>query len=65
MLSTFVKGSQIESPKEVQHILFNNAFIDATANPETTFKNTYFKDLEFIEVDLADTMNVRLKKNEK
>ena len=65
MLSTPIKGNQIESPKEVQHILFNNAFIDATANPETTFKNTYFKDLEFIDVDASDTINIKLKKIEK
>jgi hypothetical protein len=65
MLSTHSRGSRIETPKEVQHMLFKNAFIDATANPETTFKDTYFKDLKFIEIDISDTINVKFKKAEK
>lgn len=60
----YVLGKQIKIPKEVQDVLLTNAFIEFTGNPTTSSKDTYFKDLKFIEVDLFDTINVKLERIE-
>ena len=54
-----ILGKQIKTPKEVQDILFKNSYIWWDVKGE--FKNLYFKDLKFIEIDLKDTINVKLK----
>lgn len=50
-------GSKIETAKEVQDIIFKNTYV-SDENP--TQKDKYFKDLKFIEIDLNDTINVKL-----
>ena len=51
-----IKGSEISVPEELQNILF----LDADAARTTTAQNIYFKDLEFIVIDLKDTKNVKI-----
>lgn len=59
----YIFGKEIKSPKEVQKILFKNAY--PWWESQRHFKDLKFKDLKFIEVDLNDTINVKLKKVEK
>ena len=51
-----IKGSEISVPEELQNILF----LDADAARTNTAQNIYFKDLEFIVIDLKDTENVKI-----
>ena len=53
-----IKGSEIKVSDSIQNTLFKNI----RANIHTKSKNIYFKDLEFVVLDLADTLNVKLKK---
>ncbi|MET3047018.1 hypothetical protein [Flavobacterium covae] len=52
-------GSEIKTTKEIQNTLFKNSYV-SDENP--TQKDKYFKDLKFIEIDLKDTTNVKLKR---
>jgi hypothetical protein len=56
-----INGTQIIAQKEQQNILFKNAYPWGESG-DRDFRDTYFKDLRFIEIDLADTVNVKLKK---
>ncbi|MFV0531967.1 MAG: hypothetical protein ACK5MD_11105 [Flavobacteriales bacterium] len=56
-----IKGSEIETSKEVQKILFKNAYVP---NETPTQQDKYFKDLLFFQVNLEDTINVKLTKIE-
>lgn len=51
----YIYGSGIIAVKEIQNILFKNAYISSN---ERTKRDLYFKDLKFIEVDVQDTTNV-------
>ena len=57
-LIIYVKGKQIRTPKKGQDILFKNTYV---SHINSTLQDTYFKDLKFIEIDLKDTINVKLK----
>ena len=50
-------GSKIETAEEVQNIMFKNTYL---SDENSTQKDKYFKDLKFIEIDLNDTINVKL-----
>jgi hypothetical protein len=54
-----ILGSRIKTPIEVQSIFFKNTYVPPD---EPTQRDIYFKNLEFIEVDLKDTINVKIKK---
>lgn len=56
----YVYGYQIKVSKSVQNILFKNAY--PWSEEKNNFKNLYFKDLKFIEIDLKDSTNVKLEK---
>ncbi len=56
----YILGNQIKTSKEVQNILFKNSYMWWESKGE--FKDFYFKDLKFIEIDLKDTINNKLKK---
>jgi hypothetical protein len=60
-LKKIISGNQIKTPKEVQNILFRNAY-PWGENGDRKFGDMYFKDLKFIEINLADTVNVKLRK---
>jgi hypothetical protein len=59
----YIFGKEIHTSKEVQNILFKNANYEILRNPK--YLDLYFKDLKFIEIDLKDTINVKLKKLDK
>ena len=52
------EGDKINVSDSIQNTLFKNI----KPNIHTKPKNIYFKDLEFVVLDLADTLNVKLKK---
>jgi hypothetical protein len=58
----YILGNQIKTPQEVQSVLFKNSYIWWETKGE--FKNIFFKDLKFVEIDLKDSINVKLKKIE-
>ncbi len=55
----YVLGKEIKSSKELQNLIFNKTYI---SSEKTTQKDEYFKELKFIEIDLKDTVNVKLKR---
>ncbi|ELY2018411.1 hypothetical protein SL053_002336 [Flavobacterium psychrophilum] len=55
-----ILGKQIKTSREVQNILFRNAYPWWKKNDD--FKDMYFKDLQFFQFDIKDTINVKLKK---
>lgn len=59
----FISGSEINTPKEIQNILFKNAY-PWWEYGNRDFRDMYFKDLKFIKIDLSDTANVKLEKVE-
>ncbi|ELY2018563.1 hypothetical protein SL053_002493 [Flavobacterium psychrophilum] len=56
----YILGNQIKTPSDAQNILFENADYEMLRKPK--FKNLYFKDLKFIEIDIKDSINVKLKR---
>nr|WP_315239265.1 hypothetical protein [uncultured Flavobacterium sp.] len=56
----YILGNQIKTPQEVQSVLFKNSYVWWETKGE--FKNIFFKDLKFVEIDLNDSTNVKLKK---
>jgi hypothetical protein len=56
-----LSGSQIQTPKEVQSILFKNAYVPPD---EPVQRDVYFKNLKFREIDVSNTINIQLKKVE-
>ncbi|MBF7092542.1 hypothetical protein IUY40_13475 [Flavobacterium sp. ALJ2] len=56
-----ISGKKIKTPKEVQDILFRNAYVSPK---KPVFQDVYFRDLEFYEIDLKDTRNVKLERVE-
>lgn len=56
-LKNIISGSQIKNTKEIQNVLFTSAYVSPV---EPMQKDIYFKDLEFIEINLKDTVNVKL-----
>lgn len=54
-------GKEIKMPKEVQNILFKNAYVSPK---KPVYQDVYFRDMEFYEIDLKDTTNVKLERIE-
>lgn len=50
-------GKKIKTLKEIQDILFKGAYV---SDKKPIFQDVYFKDIEFYEINLRDTINVRL-----
>ncbi|MCD8418706.1 hypothetical protein J2Q11_13605 [Tenacibaculum finnmarkense genomovar finnmarkense] len=55
---TYIVGNNIKTTKETQNILFKNSDYEQLRKPN--YKDTYFRDLKFLEINLKDTMNVKL-----
>ena len=53
-----IKGDKINVSDSIQNTLFKNMRL----NQFKDLEDIYFKDLEFVVLDLADTLNVKLKK---
>lgn len=51
-------GKEIKTTKEIQNILFKNAI--HSPRKASLFEDVYFEDLRFLEIDLKDTINVKL-----
>lgn len=58
-LKNIISGNQIKNTKEIQKVLFTNFYVSPD---EPIQKDIYFKDLEFIEINLKDSINVKLDK---
>lgn len=56
-----ILGSDIETPIDLQKILFKNTYVP---DEKPIQKDKYFKDLKFVEINLKDTVNVKLTKIE-
>lgn len=54
---SIILGSQIENSKDIQNILFKESYF---FEEESSPKNLYFKDLKFYEINLKDTVRVKL-----
>lgn len=53
-----IKGKEIKTSMQMQNIIFKNAY---SSLREPVFQDKYFQDLEFYEINLKDTINVKLK----
>lgn len=54
-------GKKIKTAKEVQNVLFKDTYV---SDKKPVYQDVYFKDIEFYEIDLKDTINVKLKRIE-
>ncbi|CAA0213733.1 hypothetical protein ACE1MK_04970 [Tenacibaculum maritimum] len=57
-VKSVILGKEIKTTKEIQNILFKNADYEQLKKPN--YKDTYFRDLKFLEINLKDTINVKL-----
>lgn len=55
----YILGSKINMNNEMLNVLFKETYVP---NKKPIFQNVYFKDLKFTEIDINDSINVKLKK---